>query len=134
MIGLENASSGGYQRPTVKLWREDQNFRLVNYANWESDLPRPIAADLELDDKVLLVQVPKYFNVIKRRDLNIARGWRNMTRNIFESYFRRGYVVTGFATGDEANTPNIYKMERISFPSPLDYFSWAKGIGRPRCS
>jgi predicted GNAT superfamily acetyltransferase len=120
--------SGGYQRPTVKVWREEQDYRLVNYANWESDLPRPIAADLELDDKVLLVQVPKYFNVIKRRDLNIARGWRSMTRNIFESYFRRGYVVTGFGTGDESNTPNIYKMERISFPSPLDYFSWAKGI------
>jgi len=120
--------TGDHQRATVNEWIEVKDYRLVNYANWNSDLPRPIAADLELDDDVLLVEVPKFFNTIKRRDLKVARGWRDMTRDIFESYFRRGYVVTGFATSDGPNTPNVYKMEKISFPSPLDYFSWAKGL------
>ena len=120
--------SGDYQRPSAKDWLENKTIRLINYANWNSNLPRPIAADLELGEDVLLVQAPSNFNAIKRRDLSIARGWRNMTRSIFETYFRRGYVVTGFASDKEPNAPNIYKLEKVSFPSPIDYLSWAKGL------
>ena len=35
---------------------------------WESNLPRPMALDLELDDDVLLVQIPPDLNTIKRID------------------------------------------------------------------
>jgi predicted GNAT superfamily acetyltransferase len=120
--------SGNAPRPDVQTWLENPDYRLVNYANWNSDLPRPIASDLELDDSILLVQLPKDFSTIKRLDLGVARGWRNMTRYIFEAYFRRGYIVTGFATDKDPKLPNIYKLEKRSFPAPLDYFSWAKGI------
>jgi len=123
--------SGNYQRPTVKAWLEESDYRLINYVNWNSDLPRPIAADLELEGEVLLVQVPSNMSLIRRLDLSIARGWRNMTRAIFEAYFRRGYVVTGFATEKLANVPSIYKMERKTFPVSIDYVSWARGIDDP---
>ncbi len=125
---VEERVSGNYQSPTVKELLEDKAYRLVNYANWNSDLPRPIAADLELDEEVLLVQVPSNLHAIRRRDLSIARGWRNTTRAIFETYFNRGYVVTGFASDKRVNTPNIYKIEKVSFPSSINYVSWTKGI------
>ncbi|RME47452.1 MAG: hypothetical protein D6796_07670, partial [Caldilineae bacterium] len=109
-------------------WLSRKDYRLVNYANWASELPRPIAADLELDDDVLLVQVPANLQAIKRRDLTVARGWRTTTRAIFETYFRRGYVVTGFASEKKLNRPNVYKMERIAVSSSIDFSSWAAGL------
>jgi len=110
---------------------QDESNRLVNYANWDSELPRPIAADLELEDDVLLVQVPANLQIIKRRDLSIARGWRTTTRAIFETYFRRGYVVTGFASEKKLNKPNIYKLEKVSIPSSIDFSAWSGGIDMP---
>jgi predicted GNAT superfamily acetyltransferase len=119
---------GEILRPTPQAWLAEKDYRLVNYANWDSELPRPIAADLELDDDVLLVQVPANLQVIKRRDLAIARGWRTTTRAIFETYFRRGYVITGFASEKKLDRPNIYKMEKISVKSSMDFSSWAAGL------
>jgi predicted GNAT superfamily acetyltransferase len=87
-----------------------------------------MAMDLELDDKVLLVQNPPDLNAIKRVDLGIARGWRESTRDIFETYFQRGYVVTGFARSFEPQMPNIYKLEKIDLPTSSDFSSWVTGI------
>jgi predicted GNAT superfamily acetyltransferase len=120
--------AGNYERSNVRDWLENKKYRLVNFANWNSDLPRPIAADLEMDEHVLLVQVPANIHAIRRRDLSVARGWRKNTREIFETYFRRGYVITGFATEMEPNAPNIYKMENVAFPAPIDFSLWATGI------
>jgi predicted GNAT superfamily acetyltransferase len=120
--------SGDYETSNVQEWLSNSNYRLVNFSNWESELPRPIAADLELSEDILLIQVPSNFQAIKRRDVSIARGWRNTTRAIFETYLRRGYIVTGFASEKQVNTPNIYRMEKLSLPSPIDFSSWADGI------
>lgn len=111
-------------------WLQEKKYRLVNFANWEHELPRPIAADLERSDDILLVQVPSNVQAIKRRDLSVARGWRTTTRAIFEAYFKRGYVITGFASEKrkKINTPNIYKLEKATFPAKIDFSSWAKGI------
>jgi hypothetical protein len=87
-----------------------------------------MAQDLEMDERVLLVQIPPDLNAIKKVDLGIARGWRESTRDIFETYFKRGYVVTGFARSFEAQMPNIYKMERITLPTTSDFSSWETGV------
>jgi predicted GNAT superfamily acetyltransferase len=115
-------------RPTANLWLSENKYRFVNYAAWESNLPRPMALDLELDDNVLLVQIPPDLNTIKRVDLGIARGWRESTREIFETYFRRGYVLTGFARSTEPHLPNIYKIEKITLPTTSDFSSWVTGV------
>jgi predicted GNAT superfamily acetyltransferase len=120
-----------YRRSDVREWLDDKKYRFVNFANWNSDLPRPIAADLEMQEEVLLVQVPSNIHVIRRRDLAVARGWRKITREIFETYFRRGYVITGFATEMKPNAPNIYKMENIAYPAPIDFSLWSTGIDDP---
>jgi predicted GNAT superfamily acetyltransferase len=87
-----------------------------------------MAQDLEMDDDVLLVQNPPDLNAIKKVDLNIARGWRESTRDIFETYFKRGYVVTGFGRSTEPQMPNIYKIEKITLPTSSDFSSWETGV------
>lgn len=115
-------------RPKAEDWIEANEHPFVNYVTWEGNLPRPMASDLEMKDDVILVQIPPDLNAIKKMDLNIARGWRESTRDIFETYFRLGYVMTGFARCYTPQVPNIYKLERISLPTTSDFTSWVNGI------
>ena len=115
-------------RPLAADWLKAKEYPLVNYAAWDGDLPRPVATDLEMDDAVLLVQIPPDLNAIKRVDLNLARGWRESSRDIFETYFRRGYVITGFARSNSPQMPNIYRMERIVLPTASDFSAWVSGV------
>ena len=114
--------------PTAESWMTDQQYPSVNYVTWEHDLPRPIASDLERDDDILLVQIPPDLTLIKRIDLNIARGWRESTRDIFETYFQRGYVVTGFARCTTPQTPNLYRIEKVEMQTASEFSSWVGGV------
>lgn len=119
---------GHYQRPRAEDWLSGEDMPLVNYAAWEGDVPRPLAADLGVEHKQVLVQVPTNLQRIKRYDLETARSWRTITRIIFESYFQRGYVLTGFVSSLQPRLPNLYRLERESFPAPIDFSAWAKGV------
>jgi predicted GNAT superfamily acetyltransferase len=115
-------------RPLASHWLKDGDHHFVNYVTWENDLPRPIASDLEMDEKALLVQIPHDLNLIKKTDLGLARGWRESTRDIFETYFRRGYVTTGFARSTSPEIPNIYKLESINHPTTSEFSAWVGGV------
>jgi predicted GNAT superfamily acetyltransferase len=115
-------------RPRAEDWLDNNQYKLVNFAAWEGNLPRPMASDLEMDDDLLLIQIPPDLNAIKRVDLSIARGWRESTRDIFETYFRRGYVVTGFARSTEPQIPNLYKLEKVVLSTTSDFSSWVTGV------
>jgi predicted GNAT superfamily acetyltransferase len=115
-------------RPRAEKWLGENGYPRANYVSWEGDLPRPVASDLELDDDVILVQIPPDLNAIKKIDLNLARGWRESTRDIFETYFWRGYVINGFARSISPRTPNIYRMERVVLPTTSDFPSWVSGV------
>lgn len=115
-------------RPNAEAWINENKYPFVNYASWEGNLPRPMALDLELKEEVLLVQIPPDLNTIKKVDLGIARGWRESTRDIFETYFNRGYVVTGFARSTEPQIPSIYKLEKVTLPTTSDFSSWVSGV------
>ena len=119
---------GYYQRPRAEDWLGGDDMPLVNYAAWEGNIPRPLAADLEIEHTHVLVQVPPNLQRIKRYDLDTARRWRTITRTIFESYFQRGYVVTGFASSLQPRLPNLYRLERKLFPAPLDFSAWESGV------
>jgi predicted GNAT superfamily acetyltransferase len=57
---------------------------------------RPGGADLALDARRLLVEIPVGFSEMLERDPNLAREWRMTTRSIFQSYFSRGYRAVDF--------------------------------------
>lgn len=119
---------GHYQRPRVEDWLSGEDMPLVNYAAWEGDIPRPLAADLEVEQSQVLVQVPPNLQRIKRYDLDTARHWRTITRLIFESYFKRGYVVTGFASSLQPRLPNLYRLEHKPSLTPIDFSAWVNGV------
>ncbi len=114
-------------RPLASAWLEKEHL-FVNYVTWENNLPRPIASDLEMDEQTLLVQIPHDLNLIKKMDLGVARGWRESTRDIFETYFQRGYVITGFARSTAPEIPNIYKIEKIKLPTTSEFTLWVGGV------
>ena len=45
---------------------------------------------------LILVEIPADFQKIKLVDINLARTWRNHTRQIFEIFFQEGYLATDF--------------------------------------
>jgi predicted GNAT superfamily acetyltransferase len=61
----------------------------------EPDL-RPGASDLSLDSRRLLVEIPTGFGDMQGRDPQLALDWRLSTREIFQTYFARGYRAVDF--------------------------------------
>jgi predicted GNAT superfamily acetyltransferase len=61
----------------------------------------PAEMDLNLDSESLLVEIPAEFQAIKSVDMDLAHAWRMHTREIFQCYFERGYIVDGFISDRE---------------------------------
>jgi predicted GNAT superfamily acetyltransferase len=57
---------------------------------------RPGAADLSIDARRVLVEIPIGFSEMLERDAQLALDWRHATREIFTSYFARGYRAVDF--------------------------------------
>ncbi len=66
---------------------------LLNHA-LPGDPPRPAEVSLPIQGPRLLIQIPAYFQAIKRVDMGLARAWRLQTRALFEAAFAEGYVAT----------------------------------------
>ena len=49
-----------------------------------------------LEDKLALAEIPSDFNALKQADFSLARDWRFFTREVFETAFGAGYIVTDF--------------------------------------
>lgn len=69
------------------------------------------AATFRSKEPRVCVEIPHDIDAIKRRDLDRARRWRRATREIFQTCFRRGYVLTGFAAGRKGE-PGLYVLEK----------------------
>jgi len=48
------------------------------------------------EQKLVLMPIPNNFQTIRSLDPALARGWRFFTRNVFETTFASGYIVTDF--------------------------------------
>ena len=75
---------------------------LVNRSTTSTGLPAPDAADLSLDDRRLLVEIPMGVTEMQRAHPNLALEWRMHTREIFETYFGRGYRAVDFLLSRDA--------------------------------
>ncbi|MEJ5241011.1 MAG: GNAT family N-acetyltransferase [Anaerolineales bacterium] len=61
-------------------------------------------------ERLLLVEIPSDFNALKAEDLPLARDWRFFTRELFESAFAAGYLVTDFLFEPEAGRRSFYVL------------------------
>lgn len=68
---------------------------------------------LNLKVPKLLVEIPSDIMGLKKASLNLARDWRLKTRAIFTTYFRRGYIVTGYITQNvKENRRSFYLLTK----------------------
>jgi predicted GNAT superfamily acetyltransferase len=75
---------------------------VINPSAAGADWRRPGPADLAVDARRVLVEVPVGFSDMLRRDPPLAIDWRTATRDIFTTYFARGYCAVDFFRGPDA--------------------------------
>jgi predicted GNAT superfamily acetyltransferase len=61
-----------------------------------SGLPQPPEHFAPLRERLALAEIPSDFNALKATDFALARDWRFFTREVFETAFGAGYLVTDF--------------------------------------
>lgn len=59
-------------------------------------LPRPPQHFSPLEGRLALAEIPSDFNALKAEDFPLAQDWRYFTRDVFETAFSSGYIVTDF--------------------------------------
>jgi len=85
---------------------------------------RLIEYDCKSEDEVVRVEVPVDVQAIRKEDMALAIDWRRKTREIFETYFRRGYVAVDFAREEhEGAQRNLYTLWR----PPADWLAELSG-------
>ena len=83
--------TGTFQQPTLN--KILSRAGIVNKTEKIHELRKNVSCNLYLDDQDLLVEVPSDINAMKDTDIALAQQWREETRNIFETYFSRGYTA-----------------------------------------
>jgi predicted GNAT superfamily acetyltransferase len=74
---------------------------------------RLVGYDLKSEDKAVRVEVPVDIQAMRKADVALAIDWRIKTREIFETYFRRGYVAVDFAREEHGSVQrNLYTLWR----------------------
>jgi len=86
-----------YRLPSVEELLEG-GAELVNRTELEGDWLVNAGYKLDLEGERLLIEVPTDTPAMKEQALELARRWREETREIFESYLGRGYLVSEFLT------------------------------------
>jgi predicted GNAT superfamily acetyltransferase len=84
--------SGAMPAPSLSALRVE-GVPLLNQPAARDPL-RPPQATLPMESKHLLIQIPADFQDVKASDMTLAREWRLRTRTLFETAFKKGYVVT----------------------------------------
>lgn len=75
---------------------------LVNPAVSRPQGLAPGRADLSVNTRRVLVEIPTGFSEMLVRDAPLALAWRLHTREVFERYFKRGYRAVDFFLSREA--------------------------------
>ncbi|MBU7016372.1 MAG: hypothetical protein HXS44_02590 [Theionarchaea archaeon] len=83
--------TGTFEQPTLD--KTLSRTGIVNKTDIVDELRKNVSYNLYLDDQDLLVEIPSDINAIKDTDIELAQQWREETRNIFETYFSRGYTA-----------------------------------------
>lgn len=84
---------------------EAPSANAITGARW----PECGAVRLDLDERRLWVEIPMHFTDLQHRATTCALEWRLRTREIFESYFARGYRAVDFVL-DRARSRGRYLL------------------------
>jgi predicted GNAT superfamily acetyltransferase len=87
---------------------------LVNPSTARGERLVPGRADLSLDSRRLLVEIPAGFTEIQRDEPELAMAWRLHTREVFQAYLTRGYRVVDFFLSREAGRGQFLLAERVA--------------------
>lgn len=81
------------------------------------EITLPSEVDEGMDDwervSLLLMEIPFDFQGLKKNNEDLAKNWRQHSRNLFEELFRRGYLVTDFV--------------RLQGPHPRSFYVFSHG-------
>jgi predicted GNAT superfamily acetyltransferase len=73
-----------------------------------SGLPRPPEHVPPIDQQLLAAEIPSDFMALKAADFPLARDWRFFSRELFETAFAKGYIVTDFVFDHSAGEPRSF--------------------------
>jgi predicted GNAT superfamily acetyltransferase len=74
----------------------------------------PQLSRLNMHTPLVIVEIPSNIMTIKKQDITLARKWRSVTRQIFLTYFKKSYIITGVTSGMVDNLRrSFYILERI---------------------
>ncbi len=76
-------------------------------ASLRAGLPRPPEHVPPLETQLLMTEIPSDFMALKAADFSLARDWRFFSRELFETAFAQGYIVTDFIF-DQASQRSFY--------------------------
>lgn len=79
----------------------------INQIKDENGLSRIDSYNLNKNQEVLFIEVPNNFDEILDKDIQVAKDWQSSFRDIFQSYFHKGYILTDFLvqkSGDKTRT------------------------------
>ena len=86
----------------------------MNRIQRTGDLVVGTEPDISLTGPRICLRIPNNIQQIKQEDPQLARKWRAQTRLGLETYLSRGYLITGFARGEDAGS---YYLERADLAS-----------------
>ena len=87
----------------------------------DAGLIRPPEHLPPFEERILLAEIPQDFMALKARDFALARDWRFFVRELFETAFAKGYIVTDFVFDKtEGNLRGLYVLTHGE--STLDEF------------
>jgi predicted GNAT superfamily acetyltransferase len=102
--------------------RESINSRIecVNQTVMHDHLLEIVEFELGREDDTLSVEVLRNFAEVKSKSPDLALKWRMQTREIFENYLGKGYVVSEFLVeGNNSNSKAFYILKKRSLNSLL---------------
>ena len=80
--------------------------------------------DADVEAPCLALEVPADIQRLKRVDMALALDWRLHVRGAFETYFERGYVVTGFKTQGTGEARCNYYLLSQATEDLLNWIGW----------
>ncbi|HUL72003.1 MAG TPA: GNAT family N-acetyltransferase [Vicinamibacterales bacterium] len=80
------------------------------------DWPRPLPPRLDLDARRILVAIPPRFTEMQASAPDAALAWRHATREVFTTYFGRGYRVVDFL-GDKYLVESEVRSQKPAIPA-----------------